>query len=435
MADPLSIAASIAGVISLADTVFGAVKKYAKTAKNAEKELEALAMEINLLGGALNSLSRLARALDNESHERNLANLASFRMHHIEGCDNILTEIGKKLKKAEGNILKRKTVWVFSATVVKEMLAELAQHKESIVLALSANSIDMLLRQLAKAGDLQKTQEEVLAEIKKSSEVTMRIHQDSQRETVLEFFLRYNPQPNYEMSLKLRQPRTGMWLLDLPQFRTWLSMPDSKIWLSGIPGAGKTVLAGSIVESALLQSTDDIAAAFFFCDYKDDNTQSPINILAALAHQIAIQKEEAYAVLEEYFKDLHPSTRLAQGLTIRGLQKTLGGMMKLFRQVYIIVDGIDECGKLTEEVLETLCAVSEDSDNASMALLSRDEPHIREQLEDEFIGVKIEAHTADVKEFVTSQIEERIRKGRLRIDDLQLKGEIVQGLIDGAKGM
>lgn len=356
-------------------------------------------------------------------------------MHHIQECHNILAEIATKLKKAEGNNLKRKVVWVFSSPAAKELTAELSRHKGSIILALSASSIEVLLRHLSKAGDMEKSAEEVLAETKKTREITMRIQHDAQRQKVISFFLRHNPQQNYEMSLKLRHPRTGLWLIGLPQFQTWLSTPDSKIWLSGIPGAGKTVLAGSIVEAALSRGAKDVAVAFFFCDYKEERTPLPVNILSALAYQIAIQREEAYVMLEQYYKDLNPEIGLPRNPTIHGLQHTIRHMTSLFQQVYIVVDGIDECGDSTEDVLDTLCDVAGHVDNIFMALLSRDEHHIRERLEYEYTGLQIEAHTVDIMEFVTSEIEDRIRKRRLRIDDLQLKGDIVEGLVNDAKGM
>ncbi|KAI1413171.1 ankyrin [Hypoxylon sp. FL1857] len=430
MADPLSISASIAGLVTLADVVFLRLMKYVKSAKNAAKETEELAREINVLGGALNSLSRLARSFDDEP-----ADTKKFRMHHIEACSDILTNIQKKLKRFDSDSLKRKVTWPFQSGQVKELLEDLARHKQSVDLALSANSMDLLLRSLAREENLQKATSEILASVEKTREITSRIRRDDDRQKVLKFFLRCNPQQNYEMSLKLRHPRTGLWLLQLPKLQIWLSTANEKLWFTGIPGAGKTVLAGTIIEAALARCNEHVAGAFFFCDYKDEDTHSPVNILSALAYQIAIQKEEAFLILEQCFGDLHPRHSLPRDPTVDGLERVIGQMIKLFDQVFIIVDGIDECGKHVVDILETLCFVSDDSENVSIALLSRDEPDIRDRLEDDFFCERVAAHTEDITEYVTAEIEERIRVGRLRIDDLELKGEIMQGLIDGAAGM
>ncbi|KAI0882303.1 ankyrin [Annulohypoxylon maeteangense] len=430
MAEPLSIAASIAGLITLTDTVVLRLMKYVRSVKNAAKEVEELAKEINMLGGALHSLSTLAQCFGDE----NVDNRA-FRMYHIEACNDILASIHKKLKKFDSDSLTKKAKWPFSSTRVAELLDELSKHKQSVNLALTAKSMDLLLRSLAREEDLQKTASELKADAQKTKEIVSRIDRNEEQSKVQSVFLKYNPQQNYETSLKLRHPRTGLWLIRLPSFQTWLSTPDEKLWLSGIPGAGKTVLAGTIIEASLGQCNESVAAAFFFCDYKANITHSPENILGALAYQIAIQKEEAYRILEQYHRDLNPMSGLPRNCTTGGLQRVIRDMVKLFNHVFLTVDGIDECVQQVEEVLDVLCAISEDSDNISMALLSRDEHNIRDRLEDNFVCEKVAAHTEDITEYVTARIEERMRIGKLRIDDLNLKGEIMQSLVDGAAGM
>ncbi|KAF4812999.1 Vegetative incompatibility protein HET-E-1 [Colletotrichum tropicale] len=428
MTDPLSIAASIAGLISLADVVFIRLVKFGRSVKNAEKEIQDLSKEVNLLGGVLNSLVGLARALQEGDFDTNL------RMHNIEDCSDTLKDIDNKLQKLEASSssTKKKLTWTFTKDRVQDWLDELSQHKTKINLALSANSLDVLLRILSQE-DHHAT--EILAEIKETRKITSRIHQDAGRRRVLDFFLRYNPQQNYDMSLHLRHPRTGLWLLRLPEFQHWISTPNSKLWLKGIPGGGKTVLAGSIIEAALRRNSEVTPSAFFFCDYKEANTQIIENILGALSYQLAIQNENAYAALEQYYNELHPNNGLPKQPTRRALQKILKKMLELFDHTYLIVDGLDECDESTDEVVDSLFEISEDTDHVSIALLSRDEDQIRDRLEGNFTPIEIAAHEGDITEYVTAEIEERIRTRRLRISSLDIKGEILQGLTRGAKGM
>ena len=58
MADPLSIAASIAGLITVADEVFLRLMKFAKSATDAGKEAKSWAAEINDVAGHLDRLLR-----------------------------------------------------------------------------------------------------------------------------------------------------------------------------------------------------------------------------------------------------------------------------------------------------------------------------------------------------------------------------------------
>ncbi|KAK1955947.1 ankyrin, partial [Colletotrichum sublineola] len=426
MSDPLSIAASIAGLVALADVVFGRVVKYGRGVKEAEKEIQELTKEVNLLAGALSSLSRLARTLEDELFDRNL------RMHHIEACNETLADINKKMSKIDKNSIKDRLKWPFSTRRVKEWLEELSQHKENINLALSANTMDAMLRLLAQEGCHA---EGIQTEVKETRQIVSRISQDLQRTNVLNYFLKYNPQQNYEMSRRLRHPRTGLWLTRLPEFQHWLSTPGSKLWLKGIPGAGKTVLAGSIIEAALQRSTEATPSTFFFCDYKNPTTHRPDAVLSALVYQLAIQKEAAYKMLEQLYQELHPLTGLPRDASTKALEQLLKTMASMYDHVYLVIDGLDECAEFTEEVIEVLSDISDDTENISMALISRDEDHIQHRLETDFVPIEIAAHKEDITEYVTSEIEERTRNRKLRIDSAELKGEILHGLVDGAKGM
>ncbi|KAE9571889.1 hypothetical protein CGMCC3_g12107 [Colletotrichum fructicola] len=436
MADPLSISASIAGLVTLADTVFLRLTKYIKSVHSADKEIKDLCKEVNLLGGAVNMLARLARGHELEDEPFN----RDFRMYHIEACALILNDISQKTKKYDGNSKSKllKLKWPYESSITKGLLADLSRHKDNINLALTANSMDALLRCLAKEEDRAKATATIRADVRKTREIFVRIQEDKKRTEVLRFFLHYNPQPNYEMSVKLRHPRTGMWLDRLPAFQTWLSSGASRIWLSGIPGAGKTVLAGFIIGQALARSSDTVASGFFFCDYKNEKTQTPANVLGALAHQLARQNEQAYVILEEYHKELNPKNGLPRSLDSDDLVRVIVTMAQKFKKVYLVVDGLDECQDSTEDVVRALCVISESSEAISMALLSRNEDNIRDHLQDPnrcFENIQIAAHTEDITEYVTSEIQQRIDNKKLYLQDLSLKGEIVDSLVDGAKGM
>lgn len=448
--DVLSIASSIAGIISLADVVFVRVTKYVRAAKNADKDIDALSKQVLLLIGAVSSLAKLAQVFESDGiGDRSVSEL---RMHQIAACHDTLDEIKRNLSKLEGNGLKRKLVWPFTTEKTKELLADVKRHKENINLALSADSLRSLLRLLSNDKELHKMTENILEEVKKTKEIVAHINlssQDWERRKVIDFFLKYNPQQNYEMSLRLRHPRTGLWLTMMPQFQTWLNKPDSRLWLSGIPGAGKTVLAGTVIEEALKKTSDDVATVFFFCDYKNRVTQTPENILSAISSQLAIQNEEACVLLEKYWAKLHPERALQRSASVPELQSLLKDMMKSFQQVHLIVDGLDECGDDTEDVVDALLDIVNNSDNISTAFLSRDEDNIKERLmnirnedvmmeddvEDDFDRIEIAAHTHDVTEFVMAEIEKRIACRRMYIQDLDLKDEIVEQLISRAKGM
>ena len=69
MADPLSISASIAGLITIADSVFHRTFKYVKAVKEAPKEIAALSPELGILYGILNSLHLIAYQFETETFD------------------------------------------------------------------------------------------------------------------------------------------------------------------------------------------------------------------------------------------------------------------------------------------------------------------------------------------------------------------------------
>jgi cob(I)alamin adenosyltransferase len=58
MADGLSVAASVAGLVQIADVVVRRGYRYIREVKNAEKSVEQLIDEVNKLSGVLHSLSK-----------------------------------------------------------------------------------------------------------------------------------------------------------------------------------------------------------------------------------------------------------------------------------------------------------------------------------------------------------------------------------------
>ncbi|KAK0726108.1 hypothetical protein B0H67DRAFT_642427 [Lasiosphaeris hirsuta] len=194
----------------------------------------------------------------------------------------------------------------------------------------------------------------------------------------------------------------------LVYFTQWLETPDSKLWLTGIPGAGKPVLAGSVIQEALARGhdVDDVAVVFFFCDY-DNSTWVPVNILGALASQLARQKDEAFDILKDYCDQLHPLNSLPQQPETEELRAMIGRMPELFEQTILVVDGLDECDNETEDVMAVLSELASYTTNISMALFSRGHHDIRVQLEDSFDCIRIEAHKEDIRIYVGSELEKK----------------------------
>ena len=438
MADPLSISASIAGLIALADSVFRRTFNYIKSVKEAPKEIAALSSEIGALYGILNHVHLIACQLEGERFD------SAIQVHYIHSCYQTFEKVRTMLDKYDTlngdrrsvDAMKRRLTWPFTVPEAKSLIAEVERHKATLGLALTADGMTGLLTALSKQNELKNGVDEIKHQLRQRQEADTRIAIDTQRQKVLDSFGSCNPDKNHRMSLKLRHPGTGVWLTESNDFKRWLITPHSKLWLRGIPGAGKTVLASSVIQEALVASDPSVAVAFFYCDYKDAATQDPLNILGSLARQLARQNGDAFEKLQRLYGKHYPDNKMTSEYEPEELRDLIVDMTSTFDSTLVLVDALDECGNNTSLVVELLASLNTNGNMSDVRtlFLSRDEQNIRDWLNG-YHEISIAATSSDLRLYVGAEIENRTRRNQLRLKDPSLKEHIMERLVGGAEGM
>jgi hypothetical protein len=441
MGDPLSVASSITGLVSIADIVFTRTYRYVRLAKNAEKNISELAAGVRSLSGLLHGLSLILSELQKETSETN------FRLHHINSCRATLTNIQKRLDNHDPEISNNRKVekviralkWPFSASETKELITEVERHKATINLALSADSLTTILQALSRQDKLVDEIHDIKKELRSRWAMEAHIALGKERREILHFFGKVDPTSYQKSNMELRHPLTGLWVTEGEIFQTWLHTRNSKLWLSGIPGAGKTLLAASLIEETMNESSLKRAVAYFYCDYRDAEKQNPINILGSLCAQLARQNEDAFSLLQELHNTCNPEDKPSSLPELTVLLKTICSITSCFQDVSIIVDGLDECDKHTSTVIESILSLGcAEYSNTRLMILSRDIPEIRELLSQEYGHLEVAAQSEDLKLYVAAEIETRLRRhgrGQLRIRNPELKDHIMKTLVERAGGM
>ncbi|KAL2066420.1 hypothetical protein VTL71DRAFT_2491 [Oculimacula yallundae] len=438
MADPLSIAGSVAGLVSIADAVFTRTYRYVRQVKNAETEIGELASGIRSLSGTLHGLALVLSELERETNETN------FRLHHINSCRATLTAIETKLdcydvttsEKKLDRVIKRLR-WPFSHTETKELIADVERHKSTINVALSADGLRMTLKALSRQDEISSSVQEIEIAIKTKWAMDTHIALSKERSAVLTFFEKVDTRSNHESSLNLLHPLTGLWVTEGEVFQSWLHKSNSKLWLSGIPGAGKTIIAASLIEETMRRSSPKRGVAYFYCDYKDPEKQDPINVLGSLAAQLSRQNDSAFSFLQTLYNTCHPKDHSPLRPKLLDLTRMISDMANSFDHVSILVDGVDECGNNVWAVTESIASLALDN-NTSILILSRDVSDVRDCLREQYSHLDIAARSEDLKIYVAAEIETRSRargRGQLRIRSTDLKEHIMKTLIDKADGM
>ncbi|KAL8881354.1 MAG: hypothetical protein Q9198_001432 [Flavoplaca austrocitrina] len=277
-----------------------------------------------------------------------------------------------------------------STSEAKSLVEEIGRHKSTLSLALKADEISGLLQILSGQTGLSEGIREIKGELNQRREAEMRIQMSEERRKILDSFGTTIPEKNHDMSLKLQQPQTGLWLTE----------------------------------------------AFYYCDYKDPETQKPCNILGSLAKQIATQDEQCFQALRKFYQQHRRSDKSPAEYEPQDLSALIKSMTVFFETAMIIVDALDECGKSAKRLTKLLAGLrsSNEFTDIKTLFLSRDEFDIRDILVD-YPQVSIAAQSKDLELYVAAEMAKRIEEKDLRIRDPSLQEHIMERLIEGADGM
>lgn len=140
MADVLGVAASVAGLMTIADSIVRKGFKFIKDVKEAEKSVERLVEEVNNLSGVLHSLNNVVERLEEDGETAD----PSTRIRYIESCYKTLKKIQDHFDEAiPATPLSRgeKLKWPLKRAHTKDLLDEVGRHKATMCLAMNARQM------------------------------------------------------------------------------------------------------------------------------------------------------------------------------------------------------------------------------------------------------------------------------------------------------
>jgi Cdc6-like AAA superfamily ATPase len=228
---------------------------------------------------------------------------------------------------------------------------------------------------------------------------------------------------------KIRQayPSTGHWILKNDYIRDWVDADDPYtpvLWLTGIPGAGKTILASNIIDDCRKKST--FVTSFFYCHYEAQGMNSAVGVLRGLLYQL----------LEQY-SQLLPHCHTKQTNSGEPSLRSMTIAKKLFEdfcmtvpKVFIIIDGLDECEQIERrQLLECLIDVVGQCDATEpgrlrIMIVSQSYQDIRKILHSSsvarvvprIINLSLCDNESDIKTYVRSKVDRIVSKFELTDD-------------------
>ena len=187
-----------------------------------------------------------------------------------------------------------------------------------------------------------------------------------------------------------RQVGTCDWILKDAQVSRWIEddLKDPVVWLTGIPGAGKSFLCSLIVQNSEIH--EESSTVYYFCGQKPSSVDAPTVLLRTLAVQLLRQSLELASFVHQAY------LQKALGRSAPTMKKLMKDLLSTNRAVRIVIDGIDEWNRTAQK--DTLKALVElqkhGGSNCKLLIASRKEPWIRDAITHK-VHVEIDSKSAE----------------------------------------
>lgn len=202
------------------------------------------------------------------------------------------------------------------------------------------------------------------------------------------------------------------------------------LWLYGIPGSGKTILASFVVEDVkeICKSTALNGWAYYYFYFRREKDEVP-HFLCWVINQLCRQSKYIPPEVQELHH--HGDQPGTSSLLI-----ALSAVLKGFQQVYLILDALDESTN-RPQLLDILIKLSSDANFAKIQILatSRKEQDIERALRGISTVISLNQNQ-QVDDDIRFYIQNRLREDRkLSRWPEALRSEIEVALVKGAMGM
>ena len=174
----------------------------------------------------------------------------------------------------------------------------------------------------------------------------------------------------------LRQPETCNWVLEDPQMQQWVAddSGDPIIWMTGIPGAGKSFVCSLIIDH--LDTLTDRSSLYYFCGKQPADENTFAMILRTLAVQLLRSNRDLIPLVYQAYR------QNATSRSGRAVKQMLCDLLTSVKVTRLFIDGLDESpGDVQENVLKSLRDMqTATGSNCKLLISSRETPQIRDAL-------------------------------------------------------
>ncbi|KAJ5727670.1 hypothetical protein N7493_005490 [Penicillium malachiteum] len=419
MADPLSIAAGVAGLLSLGIQVTQYLTEFYTSVKDQTTDVANLVQNLEDLLAVFRSLHVTIQERRSQPSEQELHQAINTA---VQNCHQIIKELqGECLRFQRGQTMglqgqvqlaRRRVAYPFRKSTLQKLEEDIGEIREHLSFTLEV----LHLRSSTHIED----------GIQELSLLLERINTTQFSSSIRDWLMAPDATENHNAACAKRHTRTGLWFLKSYHFTTWLMECNSLLWINGFAGCGKSVLCSTAIQhiSREMRDRHSVAIAFFYFSFDDKSKQSASGMLRALLLQLSAQLQGVEKELEQ----LHTSYKSGTP-PLEALLAYIKRILNRFGDCYILIDAIDESprGREREAVLRVLQTIRNWSlPSLHLIVTSRDELDIRKSLDpspDQNIVMKSSDIDKDIVKFVSYQLsnEPKLQRWKARHEDIEVK--------------
>ncbi|KAF7521816.1 hypothetical protein PCG10_007913 [Penicillium crustosum] len=425
MADPLSIASGVAGLLSFGIQVTQTLVDFYSAYKNQTPDLAKITLNLQNLLSILQSLDS-ARQSGQPQTDALLQEIDKAAV----GCREIIEELSDECQKFQKDtalslkdriqVAGRRATYPFRKSTLQKLEEDIGEIRENLSLALN------ILQVRNQAG-----LEDGISELKILVERTNTMHISA---TIRDWLMAPDATLNHNVACEKRHSTTGLWLVNGQQFQNWLVEHNSFLWINGFAGCGKSVLCSTAIERTFRerQHQPSIGIGFFYFSFTDESKKDASGMLRALLLQLSAQLEGGEKDLQELYT-LYNSGTPPVDVLLNSLRQTICK----FSNTYILLDALDESPRYDkrEGVLGAVKKIRQwDLSTLHLLVTSRNELDIRDALETpsyQDIPMRNPETDTDIQNFISYQLsmDPKLQRWKSRHDEIQEK------LMDKAHGV
>ena len=292
MVDPISVAGTAVGVISLGIQVTQSLVKFYSSYKGQTSDL---VHTTGKLDGLLEILQSLRKTLSDRKFQADERSLVEGIEASIKDCDGLIEELQlewQQFSKASSKgimggikIAGRRATYPFRQSTMQKLDENIDEILANLSFAL----------EVLQLKDNKRVQDDI-TEIKELLDLV----RTNQISTNLRDWLKApDATIDHNAACAKKHPGTGTWLVKSDQFSRWLTDGNSILWLNGFAGSGKSVLCSTAIQFAFRHRRSDpsVGIAFFYFSFNDKSKQDESAMLRALLLQLSCQLKDGHADL------------------------------------------------------------------------------------------------------------------------------------------